>query len=66
MTPEEAQASGQANVLIENNLSSVKISRNTKGTTWEIKIKHEDPFRAAEVACEINAQFEYKYGNDPV
>lgn len=66
MTPEEAQAAGQANVLLENALSSVKISRNTKGTTWEIKVYNQDPLKAADVAGQLNAEFEKKYGNDPV
>lgn len=61
MTPEEAQLTGQANQEIENNLSSVKISHNSKGTTWEIKVKHEDPYNAASVASEINEILRAQY-----
>lgn len=61
MTPEEAQAIGEANHLIENNLSSVKIIRNTKGVTWEVKVKAEDPYKAVLVANEIHEGLERKY-----
>ena len=56
MSPEEAQANGEANNLIENNLSFVKISHNSKGTTWEIKVKAEDPFKALATCQEIDKQ----------
>ena len=61
MTPEEAQANGEANHLIENNLSSVKISHNSKGTTWEIKVKHEDAYKALAVSQEIDTQLRQIY-----
>ena len=60
-TMEEAQLTGQANQVIENNLSSVKIIRNSKGITWEVKVKAEDPFKAALVANEIHEGLERKY-----
>jgi len=62
MTPEEAQNIGEANHLIENNLSSVKISHNSKGTTWEIKVKAEDPYKALAVSQEIDTQLRKIYG----
>jgi hypothetical protein len=62
MTPEEAQLTGTANQMIENNLSSVKIIHNTKGTNWEIKVKHEDPYKAALVAGDIDKGLSEKYG----
>lgn len=62
MTPEEAQLTGQMNREIENNLSSVKISHNSKGTTWEIKAKHEDAYRALAVAQDIDKQLRELYG----
>lgn len=59
---EESQMVGEANTLIENNLSSVKISKNSKGTTWEIKIKNEDPYRALATSIEIDKQLRKIYG----
>lgn len=46
----------------ENNLSSVKISKNSKGTTWEIKAKHEDAYKALTIAQEIDKQLRDIYG----
>lgn len=63
MTPEEAQAIGEANHLIENNLSSVKIIHNSKGTTWEIKVKHEDANKAKGVAMLIDKDLRDRYEN---
>jgi len=63
MSPEEAQATGEANHLIENNLSSVKISHNSKGTTWEIKVKNENAWRASDVAKKIDEDLRKRYGN---
>ena len=60
-TGEEAQATGQANQMIENNLSSVKIVHNSKGTTWEIKVKHDDPLKAMRVAEQIDDELAIKY-----
>lgn len=62
MTPDEAQLTGQANQEIENNLSSVKISHNSKGTTWEIKVKNENAWRASDVAQKIDAELRKRYG----
>lgn len=62
MTPEEAIETGRANLLVENNLSSVKIAHNSKGTTWEIKVKHDDPIKALETAEFIDARLRIKYG----
>jgi len=62
-TFEEAQLTGQANQEIENNLSSVKISHNSKGTTWEIKVKNENAWRASDVAQKIDAELRKRYGN---
>ena len=61
-TMEDAQATSQANQMIENNLSSVKISHNSKGTTWELKIKHENPTVALSIAKAINCDLEQTYG----
>jgi len=62
-TGEEAQATGEANHLIENNLSSVKITHNSKGTTWEIKVKNEDANKAKGVAMLIDDDLRKRYGN---
>ena len=61
MSPEEARTIGEANTLIENNLSSVKIIRNRKGVTWEVKVKAEDAYRAVLVANEIHEGLERRY-----
>jgi len=61
-TFEEAQLTGQSNQETENNLSSVKISHNSKGTTWEIKVKNENAWRASDVAQKIDAELRKKYG----
>lgn len=61
MTPEEAQFTGEANKMIENNLSSVKIIKNTKGTTWEVKCKHDNPFIALESAKAIDEELRKQY-----
>jgi len=60
---EEAQNIGEANNLAENNLSSVKISHNSKGTTWEIKAKHEDPWKALGIAQAIDDELRKIYEN---
>jgi hypothetical protein len=61
MTPEEAQHTGQANTLIENNLSSVEIEHNSKGTKWTIKVKHEDAYKALATSQEIDKQLREIY-----
>ena len=63
VTPEEAQLTGDAAQMGENSLSSIKISKNSKGTTWEIKAKHEDPYKALAIAQEIDTQLRSIYGN---
>lgn len=63
MTPEEAQATGQANQLIENNLSSVKIIHDKKGNTaWEIKVKAETATYASTIAQVIDKELRERYG----
>jgi hypothetical protein len=57
----EAQATGEANRLIENDLSSVKIAHNSKGTTWEIKVKNENAWRASDVAQKIDMELRKRY-----
>jgi hypothetical protein len=61
-TLDEAQMEGLANQLIENNLSSVEITRNTKGYNWKIKVKSENAWRASDVAQKIDAELRRKYG----
>lgn len=64
MTPEEAYQTGKANQMIENDLSSVKITHTTKGTTWEIKVKHINPRMCAVVAQELDDEMRRKYGSN--
>jgi len=62
MKLEDAQATGEANHLIENNLSKVKIMHNAKGTTtWEISVKHEDANKAKGVAVLIDDDLRKRY-----
>lgn len=61
LTVEEAQLTGQANEQAENNLSSVKISRNSKGVTWEVKAKHLDAMKAMDIACDIEKILQERY-----
>ena len=42
--------------------SSVKLSRTTKGTTWEVKVYNSDPNRAFEIADSIYEKCHKKYG----
>lgn len=63
-TFEDAQSTGEANHLIENNLSKVKIMHNSKGvTTWEISVKHEDANKAKGVAMLIDKDLRDRYGS---
>jgi hypothetical protein len=50
--------------MVENNLSSVKIIKNTKGYNWEIKCKHEDVFKALATTQEIDKQLRDIYGTN--
>jgi hypothetical protein len=59
---EESQFKGEANTMGENNLSSVKIIKNSKSTTWEIKVKSEDPYKALATSQEIDKQLREIYG----
>ena len=69
MKPEEAQQQGQANQMLENNLSSVHIFTKTdmktgkQYTDWEIKCKHEDACKAKVAAVLIDQELREKYGN---
>lgn len=58
---EEAQNIGEANNLAENNLSSVEITKNSKGYNWKVKAKHEDVYKALAVAQEIDKQLREIY-----
>jgi hypothetical protein len=48
--------------VLNDNQSSVKLSRTTKGTTWEIKVYNADPNRAFEIADNIYGKCISKYG----
>ena len=64
MTPEDAQLQGQANQMVENNLSSVEITHTTKGDTWKVKVYHEDPYKAEAAAVLIDRELREKYGQN--
>lgn len=67
-TFEEAQMAGEANHLIENDLSKVKITHKVEMKTgksfteWEISVKHEDPLKAKGVALLIDDDLRKRYG----
>ena len=69
MTPEQAQQQGQANQMLENNLSSVHIFTKTdmktgkQYTDWEIKCKHEDAYKAEAAAVTIDQEMRKNYGS---
>jgi len=68
-TGEEAQLQGQANQMLENNLSSIHIFTKTdmktgkQYTDWEIKCKHEDAYKAEAAAIAIDRELRERYGN---
>jgi hypothetical protein len=43
-------------------LSSVEISRNSKGTTWVVKAYHPDPVEASALAQGLYDQLNSRYG----
>jgi hypothetical protein len=66
-TFEEAQLTGQANQILENELSSVKIiskvemKSGKRHTEWEIKCKHDDPLKAKGAAVVIDQELRSRY-----
>jgi len=68
-TLEEQQLTGQANQMLENELSSVKIiskvemKSGKRHTEWEVKCKHEDPLKAKGAAVVIDEDLRKRYGN---
>jgi len=69
MTLESAQLTGQANQILENELSSVKIiskvemKSGKRHTEWEVKCKHDDPNKAKGAAVVIDEDLRKRYGN---
>ena len=67
-SPEEAQATGQLNQILENNLSSVEITHKVEMKTgksfteWKIKAKHEDVFKAKGAVLMIDEDLRKRYG----
>ena len=70
VTPEEAQQQGQANQMLENNLSSVHIFTKTdmktgrQYTDWEIKCKHENVYLAKDASMKIDQELRERYGTN--
>lgn len=54
LSPEVAQLLGVLGQLSGNNLSSVEIERNSKGKNSKVKVYHEDPLKAQEIAEKID------------
>ncbi len=42
--------------------SSVKVTRNSKGYTWEVKVYDKDPDKALEKMIALELQLAEKYG----
>lgn len=53
-SPEVSQLLGVLQQLTGNNLSSVEITRNSKGKNSCVKVYHEDPLKAQEIAEKID------------
>ncbi len=72
LTPEEANLTAQANVLVENNLSSVKIIHKVEMKTgkqfteWEVKVYDKNPEIACKIALEIEEKLQKKYGGNAI
>jgi len=69
-TFEELQTVGQANQMLENNLSSVHIFTKTdmktgrQYTDWEIKCKHENAYMAKDASMKIDQELRERYGHN--
>jgi hypothetical protein len=59
---EEAQPTGEANSLVENTLSSVEITKNSKGYNWKVKVYNVDPIAALNTSFDIEQIIRDKYG----
>jgi len=46
--------------------SSVKVSRNSRGYNWEVKVYDDDVDKALREMIRIEGDCEKKYGNKPV
>jgi len=42
--------------------SSVKVSKNTKGYNWDVKVYHDDPEEAFNIAQRLEKKCEETYG----
>jgi len=60
-TMEEARTLAEGYALAENTLSSIKLIKNSKGYTWEIKVKEIDVYKALEITEQINEMLRQKY-----
>jgi CYTH domain-containing protein len=49
------------NVTVEQK-SSVKVTRNSKGYTWEVKVYDQDPQKALVTLAEIETAMSERYG----
>lgn len=59
MAPEEVE--NIQNFTAEQK-SSVKVTRNSKGYTWEVKVYHKDPEEAMRQMVKLEKDCAYKYG----
>lgn len=62
MIQEEKYNNGESLPLIENNLSSVKLIRNSKGYNWEIKVYDSNPEIAMNTTIDIDERLKVRYG----
>ncbi len=61
LSPEEAHYKGVLDLLLNNNLSSVKIYHQKTCTTWDISAKHQDIDKAKEAAIRIDYELREEY-----
>ena len=56
LSPEVAQLLGMLEKLTGNNLSSVELEHNKNGDKWAVKVYHEDPQKAFDIANQIEKE----------
>ena len=47
---------------VERNKSSVKVTHNSKGYNWEVKVYDDDPDKALETTIRLEKKCEQEYG----
>lgn len=50
--------------IIHEQKSSVKVTKNSKGYNWEVKVYDEDPDKALTKQIEIEGKLQKRYGDN--